>query len=166
MASLNKVFLMGNLTRDPEVRYLSSGVPVCDMRLAISRKFRTKAGEDREDVCYVDVAAWDRTAENCGKYLAKGSPLHVEGRLQYDEWEKDGQKHSKLRVHAERVQFIGAPRQGAGEFKDVEEGKAAGASPSRGSEVRAPEPRVAGARAPEPRAAAVESAEDEDNLPF
>ena len=116
MASLNRVFLIGNLTRDPEIRYLPSGKAVGDLRLATSRKYRTTSGEEREDTCFVSVVVWGRQAETCGEYLAKGSALLVDGRLQYEEWEKDGQKNSRLRVVADRVQFMGAPkRAGFGE---------------------------------------------------
>lgn len=112
MASLNKVFLIGNLTRDPEVRYLPSGTAVSDLRMATTRKYRTQGGEDREETCFVTCTAFGRQAETCGEYLRKGSPLFVEGRLKYDEWEKDGQKHSRHVVVAERVQFLGAPKRG------------------------------------------------------
>jgi single-strand DNA-binding protein len=110
MASLNKVFLIGNLTRDPEVRYLSSGMAVADLRMAVSRKYKTQQGEEKEDVCYVNVSVWGKQGENCGQYLSKGSPAMIEGRLRFEEWEKDGQKHNRLSVTAERVQFLGAPR--------------------------------------------------------
>lgn len=124
MASLNRVFLIGNLTRDPEVRFLSSGTAVADLRMAVSRKFKTQSGEDREETCFVDVVVWGRQAENCGEYLKKGSQAFIEGRLKLDEWEKNGQKQSRIRVVAERVQFLGAPRRGA-EFKDAGEGRGA-----------------------------------------
>jgi single-strand DNA-binding protein len=110
MASLNKVLLMGNLTRDPEVRFTPGGRAVCDMRLAVSRRFKRANGEDGEETCFVSIVVWDKQGEMCGKYLAKGSPAFVEGRLQLDEWEKDGRKNSTLRVLAERVQFLGGRR--------------------------------------------------------
>ncbi len=110
MASLNKVFLIGNLTRDPEVRYLPSGAAVGDLRLASSRKYKTQQGEDKEETCFVSVSVWGRQAETCSQYLSKGSPVMVEGRLRYEEWEKDGQKNNRLSVTAERVQFMGSPR--------------------------------------------------------
>lgn len=111
MASLNKVMLIGNLTRDPEVRYTPGGRPVCDLRMAVSRRFKRANGEDGEETCFLTVVVWDKTAENCKQYLTKGSPLFVEGRLQMDEWEKDGKKNSILRVLAERIQFLGGSRQ-------------------------------------------------------
>jgi len=122
MASLNRVLLVGNLTRDPEVRYLTSGAPVADLGLAVSRKFRTQQGEDREEVCFVNVTAWGKTAENCGQYLSKGSPILVEGRLKFDQWEKDGQKQSRLTVVAESVQFLSSGRRsegGTAEYSDA-----------------------------------------------
>jgi single-strand DNA-binding protein len=106
MASFNKVLLMGNLTADPEVKQLPSGMSVADLRLAVSEKYKSKSGEDIEKTCFVDVVVWDRQAENCGKYLSKGSSIFVEGKLQLDEWEKDGQKRSKIRVRANSVRFM------------------------------------------------------------
>lgn len=111
MASLNKVLLIGNLTRDPEVRYLPSGVAVSDMRMAMTDKYKSKSGEWVESTCFIDVVVWGVTAENCGKYLRKGSPAFVEGRLQLDEWKaKDGTNQSKIRVRADRVQFLSSGR--------------------------------------------------------
>ena len=111
MPSLNKVFLMGNLTRDPEVRYTPKGTAVTDLSIAINTVYRTQEGDEKEEVTYVDIVTWGRQAETCGQYLTKGAPILVEGRLQLDQWEdKDGQKKSRLRVRAERVQFLGKPR--------------------------------------------------------
>jgi single-strand DNA-binding protein len=112
MASLNRVFLIGNLTRDPEVRYIASGSAVADLRMAVSRKFKTNTGESKEETCFVTVTVWGRQAETCGEYLRKGSQTFVEGRLKYDEWEKEGVKQNRLTVVAERVQFMGAPKRG------------------------------------------------------
>jgi single-strand DNA-binding protein len=140
MASLNRVFLIGNLTRDPEVRFLSSGTAVADLRMAVSRKFKTQAGEDKEETCFVDVVVWGRQAETCGEYLKKGSQAFIEGRLKLDEWEKNGQKQSRIRVVAERVQFLGAPRRA--EFKDAAGGEGRGArapeAPAAAEEAEAP----------------------------
>jgi len=109
MGSFNKVILMGNLTRDPELKQLPSGSAVADMRLAVSEKYKNKQGEAAESVCFVDVVAWGRQAEICGQYLAKGSPILIDGRLQYDSWEnEDGQRRSKIKVQASRVQFVGS----------------------------------------------------------
>jgi len=110
MASLNKVFLIGNLTRDPELRYTPSGTAVNKFGLAINRIY-TQDGEKKEDTCFVEIVTWGKTAENCQNYLSKGRPILVEGRLQFSSWETpEGQKRSKLEVVAERVQFLGGPR--------------------------------------------------------
>lgn len=117
MASLNKVFLMGNLTRDPELRYTSSGTAVSDLSMAVNRRYTTASGDKKEDTCFVDVTLWARRAEVASQYLKKGSPLFVEGRLQLDRWENnEGQKRSKLKVVAQNFQFIGAP--GAGKERE------------------------------------------------
>lgn len=111
-ATLNKVFLMGNLTRDPETKQAPSGDTVADLGLAVSEQFRSRAtGEVRETVTFVDVTVWGKVAENCGRYLTKGRPVFVEGRLVLDTWEDKatGQKRSRLRVRADRVQFLTAP---------------------------------------------------------
>jgi single-strand DNA-binding protein len=108
MDSLNRVLLMGNLTKDPELRHLPSGVPLVELRIAVSEKYTNRAGEDVESVCYVDVVAWSAQAEACDKHLSKGSPVMVEGRLQFDQWEKNGEKRSRLCVRADRVQFMGS----------------------------------------------------------
>ena len=110
MANLNKVFLMGNLTRDPELRYTPSGMAVASFGMAMNRKWKSQDGQQKEDVCFVDVEAWARTAEVISEYCKKGSPLFVEGRLRLNTWEgRDGQKRSKLRVVVDNFQFIGAP---------------------------------------------------------
>ena len=110
MASLNYVVLAGNLTRDPMVRSTPSGTAVADLGLAVSDKYKNKAGELVETTCFVDIVAWGRQAEICQQYLHKGSPVLVEGRLQLDQWEsKEGEKRSKLRVRADRVQFLNSP---------------------------------------------------------
>jgi len=110
MISLNKVFLAGNLTRDPEVRYTPSGTAVADLNMAINRVY-TSGGEQKEDTCFVNVVVWGRQAETSGQYLSKGAPVLIEGSLQYDQWQTDsGDKRSRLRVRADRVQFLGAPR--------------------------------------------------------
>ena len=111
MANLNMVLLIGNLTRDPELRYIPSGTAVANMGLATNRIYTTQDGERKEEVCFVEIVVWSKTAENCANYLSKGSSVFVEGRLQFDSWEtEDGQKRSKLRVVANRVQFLGGRR--------------------------------------------------------
>jgi len=108
MANLNKVFLIGNLTRDPELRYTPAGVAVANLGVAVNRRFRDKSGELKEDVCFLTVTVWDKQAEACCQYLQKGSPIFVEGVLQSRSWETtDGQKRSTIDVRAERVQFLG-----------------------------------------------------------
>lgn len=101
--------LIGNLTRDPEVRHTPKGTPVGDFGLAMNMSYRTQDGSDKEEVCYVDVVVWGRQAETCKDYLSKGRQVFVEGRLQLDQWEsQQGEKRSRLRVRAERVQFLGS----------------------------------------------------------
>jgi len=114
MASLNKVFLIGNLTRDPEVRYTPSGAAVGDLGLAVSRRYKGNDGESREETCFVNVTVWGRQAETCAEYLKKGRPVMIEGRLRYEDWEKDGKKYNKIVVVAERVQFLGSRGEGGG----------------------------------------------------
>jgi single-strand DNA-binding protein len=113
MASYNRVLLMGNLTRNPEIRYTPTGTAVADLGLAVSENFKNKAGEMVEQNCFVDIVVWGRQAETSAEYLQKGSPVFVEGRLQLDKWEnQQGEKRSKLRVRADRVQFLGTPGKG------------------------------------------------------
>lgn len=107
MASFNKVFLMGNLTRDPELRYVPSGTAVATFGLATNRVYTTASGEKKEEVCFVTVVVWGKQAENCSQYLSKGSLCLVEGRLVYRTWEQEGAKRSTLEVRADRVQFLG-----------------------------------------------------------
>ena len=109
MGNLNKVLLMGRLTRDPELRYTPQGVPVTDIPLAVNREFTGQDGERRKDTVFVDVTFWRRRAEILCQYLKKGQPLYLEGRLSLDNWEtQDGQKRSKLRVVGDDFQFIGS----------------------------------------------------------
>ncbi len=112
MASLNKVLLIGNLTHDPELRRIPSGTAVVTLRMAVSESFQNKSGERVERTVFLDVDVWDRQAENCAQYLTKGSPICVEGRLQLDSWDdkETGQKRSRLKVRADRVQFLSGPR--------------------------------------------------------
>lgn len=115
MANFNKVFLMGNLTRDPELRYTPSGTAVCGFGLAVNRTWKSKDGEKKEETCFVDCQAWARTAEVISEYCKKGRPLFVEGRLTFDSWEdRSGQKRSKLRVTVDNFQFIGGRGDGGG----------------------------------------------------
>ena len=150
MASFNKVILLGNLTRDPEVRYTPKGTAVTDLGLAVNRTYTAENGEKREEVTFVDVTFWGRTAEVAGEYLKKGRPVFVEGRLQLDSWDdkQSGQKRTKLKVIGENMQMLGAPRGGGAGGGDEES--------SGGSRSSRP--------APPPKAAP--SAPDEDEIPF
>ena len=113
MASYNRVILVGNLTRDPEIRYLQSGSAVADVGLAVNDRRKNANGEWIEETTFVDVVLWGRTAEVAGEYLSKGSPVLIEGRLKLDRWEgKDGQKQSKMRVVCERMQMLGSKGEG------------------------------------------------------
>jgi len=116
VANLNKVFLMGNLTRDPELRYTPNGAPVADFGLAINREWKGQDGEKRKETCFVDVTFFGRTAETVGKYLRKGRPMFLEGRLKFDSWTgQDGTKRSKLSVVGENFQFLGPPPGASGQ---------------------------------------------------
>ena len=109
MANFNKIFLIGNLTKDPELRYTPQGTAVVNLRLAVNRKFKNKNQELKEETCFVTVAVWSRQAEACNQYLHKGSPILIEGRLQSRSWEDNsGQKRNVIEVRADRVQFLGA----------------------------------------------------------
>ena len=114
--SYNKVLLMGNLTRDPEVRHTSGDRTVANFGLAVNRRYKTAAGEKREEVTFIDCEAWGYTAENIGKFFAKGRPIFIEGRLKLDTWEdrNDGSKRSKLKVVVENFQFVDSKKDGGG----------------------------------------------------
>src|SRR5689334_16373373 len=132
MASFNKVILLGNLTRDPEVRYTPKGSAVCDLGLAVNRSYTMDSGEKREEVTFVDVVLWSRLAEIAGEYLKKGRPVFIEGRLQLDTWDdkQSGQKRSKLRVIGETMQLLGGrPPATPGTPEGGEEGHAPRPSP-------------------------------------
>lgn len=117
MANLNKVLLIGNLTRDPELRYTPNGTAVSNLRLAVNRVYMTQSGEKKEDVCYITVVVWGKRAETCGDFLVKGSPVFVEGRLQTRSWEtEDKQKRNVVEVVADNIQFLGKTK-GAPEFE-------------------------------------------------
>ena len=125
MANLNKVFLIGNLTRDPELRYTPGGTAVANLGIAVNRKFKDSTGELKEEVCFLTVTVWDKQAEACCQYLSKGRPVFVEGVLQSRFWEtNEGQKRSAIDVRAERVQFLGsyggAEKKKEGEIKEEE----------------------------------------------
>ena len=153
MASFNKVLLMGNLTRDPEVRYTPKGTAIANIGLAVNRTYTTDSGEQKEEVTFVDIEVWGRQAETAGQYLSKGRPVFVEGRLRFDQWDdkETGQKRSKLKVVGERIQFLGGPK-GSAEISEQ-------APPSNN---RAPQR----ASRPAPPAEEPPPSEGEDNIPF
>jgi single-strand DNA-binding protein len=133
MANLNRVLLIGNLTRDPEVRYTpSKGTAVCDIGLAINRVIATDDGR-KEETVFVDVTVWGRTAEVAGQYLTKGRPVFIEGRLQTETWEKDGQKRSRLKVVCENLQLLSRPESGE---------RPAAPRPAARPQAREPEPDI------------------------
>lgn len=114
MANFNKVLLIGNLTKDPELRYTPQGTAVVNLRLAINRRFKDRNQELKEETCFITAVAWDKQAETCNQYLHKGSPVLIEGRLQSRSWEDNaGQKRNVIEVRAERIQFLGSPPKGA-----------------------------------------------------
>ncbi len=141
MAALNKVLLMGNLTRDPELRYIPSGTAVAKLGLAVNREYQDRqSGEKKEDVCFLDITVWGKQAEVCNQYLSKGRSVFIEGRLEYSTWEtKEGDKRSKIEVIAERVQFLGGRRDeegGGGPRRESSRGSA----PASGARAGAPGP--------------------------
>jgi single-strand DNA-binding protein len=152
MASFNKVILLGNLTRDPEVRYTPKGSAVCDLGIAVNRVYTTEGGERREEVTFVDVVLWARLAEIAGEYLRKGRPVFIEGRLQMDSWDdkQTGQKRTKLRVVGESMQLLGS-RPGGSAGEAAEEDSAA---TSAGSKTTVPPKSATSARP------------DDDEIPF
>ncbi len=117
MANLNKVMLIGNLTRDPEIKYTPKGSAIAELGLAINRYYTTESGEKKEETTFVDVTLWGRQAEIAKEYLGKGKPVYIEGRLQLDTWDdkQTGQKRSKLRVTGEQMQLLGARGEAGGE---------------------------------------------------
>lgn len=126
MASLNKILLIGNLTKDPELRYTPNGTAVTNLRIAVNRRFKDRTGGLKEDTCFVTVTAWDKQAEICNQYLQKGRQIFVEGILQSRSWETtDKQKRSTIDVRAERIQFLGGPKGGDGASDAAPEAPAA-----------------------------------------
>ncbi len=150
MASLNKVLLMGNLTRDPEVRHTPKGTAVGDLAMAINMTYKAQDGTEKEEVCYVDVVVWGRQAETCRDYLSKGAPVFVEGRLQLDQWEgPEGEKKSRMRVRADRVQFLSRGGGGAGGGRGPRSEAAGGGGASAPAEGGAEKPAGPGRDIPE-----------------
>ncbi len=142
MASFNKVILVGNLTRDPELRYTPKGTAIAKIGLAVNHKWKNEAGEMKEEVTFVDVEVWGRTAENVGQYMRKGSPILIEGRLKLETWDdkQTNQKRSKMVVVGETVQFLGSARSG-GEGAPVERAaRPAASKPTEAAETDGPPP--------------------------
>jgi single-strand DNA-binding protein len=160
MASFNRVILLGNVTRDPELRYIPSGTAVTEIGLAVNDRRKAANGEWVEETTFVDVTLWGRQAEIATEYLSKGSPVLIEGRLKLDSWQdKDGQKRSKLRVIGERMQMVGSKGQGGGGGRPAP--RAAAGSPAYDeSEYGAPADSYS-----EPSGAAT-SGPPEDDIPF
>jgi len=132
MASYNRVVLVGNLTRDPELRYISSGTAVTEIGLAVNDRRKNQSGEWVDETQFIDITLWARTAEVASQYLSKGSSVLIEGRLKLDRWEKDGQKHSKLRVVGEKFEFLDKRGQGGGGSQASQPATAASAAPAGG----------------------------------
>jgi single-strand DNA-binding protein len=151
MANLNRVLLIGNLTRDPEVRYTPKGTAVVEIGLAVNRIYSGEDGEKKEETTFVDVTLWARQAEIAGQYLKKGRPVFIEGRLQLDTWDdkQTGQKRSRLRVVGENLQLLGSRQEGEGSSP---------ATPPRRSSAAAPPAR------PEPRDPDLDA--EPDDIPF
>jgi len=156
MANLNKVMLIGNLTRDPELRVTPKGTAICQFSLAVNRKFRDEAGADREEVTYVDIEAWGKSGENIAKYCTKGRPLFVEGRLRLDQWEDKNtkEKRSRMKVVLENFQFLGGGR-----------GEGGPGGGEGGGEAFAPRASSGGSAAPRQSTPAPQENLDED-VPF
>ena len=134
MANLNKVMIMGRLTKDPDLRYTPNGTAVCDMSVAINRSFKDQSGEKKDETVFLDVVVWQKQAENCAEYLKKGREVFIEGRLQQDRWEtKDGQKRSKILVVAQTVQFMGGGRGEGGGGREEAPAGPADAAPEEGA---------------------------------
>jgi single-strand DNA-binding protein len=144
MPSLNKVLLMGNLTRDPELRVTPKGTSICQFGLAINRQFKMESGESRDEVTFVDIEAWGKQGETIAKYCTKGRPLYVEGRLRLDQWEDKNtkEKRSRMKIVLEQFQFLGDGRGGGGSSQAGGGEESGGGSPERHS----PPPRSSGAK--------------------
>ena len=157
MASLNKVMLIGNLTRDPEVKYTPKGTAVAEIAIAINRNYTGADGQKKEEVTFIDVTLWERLAEIAGEYLKKGRPVFIEGRLQLDTWDDKatGQKRSRLRVRAESMQLLGSREGGGGGAPAASHDEEGGRPAQRSS------PRPAPAR-PKPS----EQGDEGDDIPF
>lgn len=166
MASFNQVILMGNLTRDPQLKYLPSQTPVAEFGLACNRKFKSQSGEDREEVLFVDCAAFGKTGELINQYFTKGKPIFIQGRLKYDSWEdkQGGGKRSKLSVVVDNFQFIGG-RDGGGGGGGGGQYDEGDQRPQQRGPARPPQNRPAPQQQPEQPFGNEEQFKDED-IPF
>jgi single-strand DNA-binding protein len=157
-ASLNKVLLMGNLTRDPEVKYTPKGTAVGDLAIAINDSYKAQDGTIKETVTYVDIEVWGRQAETCKQYLTKGRPVFVEGQLRLDQWETpQGEKKSRLKVRADRVQFLGSPGGSGGGGGGRSGGNYSSGAATASGKTAQPAPAVSEEASPLP---------DDDDIPF
>lgn len=176
MADLNRVFLMGRLTHDPELRYTGGGTAVTDLRLATSRTWMGKDGESKKETLYIDITVWNRQAENCCQYLKKGSAIHVEGYLKMESWQSPtGENRTKVKVEADRVQFLERRDGGGGDFGGGGDGEYSAPAPA---PRRAPEPRAsngpsrsysnAGSAPARPAAPSrpIETESEDEDIPF
>ncbi len=168
MSSYNKVLLMGNLTRDPEVRYTPKGNAVTDLGLAVNRSYTLDSGERREEVTFVEITVWGRQAELAGQYLHKGRPVFIEGRLQLDSWEdkNTGEKRNKLRVVCENMRFIGSRGDSQGGDRaevDQDSGGGYGEGPASGQSRSEDSPPPAGGGE---ESSASGDLDEEDDIPF
>lgn len=118
---MNKVIIIGNLCKDPELRYTPRGTAVCNLRLASNRVWTSKSGEKKEEVCFITAVVWNKRAENCNQYLKKGSGILVEGRLQSRSWEKDGVKQYTIDIFVENVQFLDRTKEGTSPEAETED---------------------------------------------
>ena len=176
MADLNKVFLMGRLTFDPELRYTPGGMAVTDLRMATTRSWMGKDGDKKEETLYIDVTVWDRQAENCCQYLKKGRAIHVEGSLKADTWDDKttGEKKTKIKVIADRVQFLDRREDGPGGGSSASHDDESSAPPARRSAPPASNGATGGTRSgynsgPNPsvrKPAAEPDPEADDDIPF
>ena len=165
MASYNRVILVGNLTRDPELRYIPSGTAVTEIGMAISDRRKDQSGNWIEETTFIDVTLWARTAEVVCEYLSKGSSVLIEGRLKFETWEKDGQKRSKLKVIGERMQMLGG-RGGGGEGGGSGGGSSASSSQSSEHQQPPAEHQQPPAEYEQPAATTASSEPAGDDIPF
>lgn len=167
MANLNKVLLMGNMTRDPELRYTPNGAPVCEFGMAVNRRYSTRDGEQRDETLFVDVTMWGKRGVAISEYFTKGKPIFVEGRLKYDSWETADGRRSKVSVVAENFEFVGPPQGGEGGQGGEREER--GGSSGAGGKGR--RPRSGGREEPKQESPPETSAEEgvdvsDDEIPF